>query len=73
MTTPEAPIGAKVQVSAGIGHVRWSGFNPAFAAGKWVGVELCVRGLSMQSASKLNEQTRRYRKERRVGQGRAIL
>ncbi|WVQ96736.1 hypothetical protein IAU59_003843 [Kwoniella sp. CBS 9459] len=40
MTTVEAPIGAKVQVSAGIGHVRWTGSNPGFAAGKWVGVEL---------------------------------
>ncbi|KAI9631947.1 dynein associated protein-domain-containing protein [Dioszegia hungarica] len=40
MTTPEAPIGARVQVSSGIGHVRWSGTNPAFSAGKWVGVEL---------------------------------
>ncbi|WVQ80521.1 hypothetical protein IAT38_002626 [Cryptococcus sp. DSM 104549] len=44
MTSPEAPIGAKVQVSAGIGHVRWSGSNPAFAAGKWVGVELLEPG-----------------------------
>ncbi|KAK8858530.1 hypothetical protein IAR55_002757 [Kwoniella newhampshirensis] len=40
MTTPEVPIGAKVSVSAGIGHVRWTGSNPGFAAGKWVGVEL---------------------------------
>ncbi|OCF42027.1 dynactin 1 [Kwoniella heveanensis CBS 569] len=40
MTTVEAPIGAKVQVAAGIGHVRWTGSNPGFAAGKWVGVEL---------------------------------
>ncbi|WRT67723.1 uncharacterized protein IL334_004695 [Kwoniella shivajii] len=44
MTTPEAPIGAKVQVSAGIGYVRWSGSNPPFAAGKWVGVELLQPG-----------------------------
>ncbi|WVR06294.1 hypothetical protein IAU60_003324 [Kwoniella sp. DSM 27419] len=44
MTTVEAPIGARVQVAAGIGHVRWSGSNPAFAAGKWVGVELIEAG-----------------------------
>ena len=40
MTTVEAPIGAKVQVAAGVGYVRWSGANPKFASGKWVGVEL---------------------------------
>ncbi|ODO01512.1 hypothetical protein I350_06332 [Cryptococcus amylolentus CBS 6273] len=40
MTTPEVPVGAKVQVSVGIGHVRWTGTNPGFAVGKWVGVEL---------------------------------
>ncbi|WVQ72856.1 hypothetical protein IAR50_002417 [Cryptococcus sp. DSM 104548] len=40
MTTPEVPVGAKVQVSVGIGHVRWTGTNPGFALGKWVGVEL---------------------------------
>ncbi|ORX40158.1 dynein associated protein-domain-containing protein [Kockovaella imperatae] len=40
MTTVEAPIGAKVQVTAGVGYVRWTGANPGFAAGKWVGVEL---------------------------------
>ncbi|WWC88610.1 uncharacterized protein L201_003523 [Kwoniella dendrophila CBS 6074] len=44
MTTVEAPIGAKVQVTAGIGHVRWTGSNPGFAAGKWVGVELLDAG-----------------------------
>nr|XP_019012815.1 dynactin 1 [Kwoniella pini CBS 10737]OCF51596.1 dynactin 1 [Kwoniella pini CBS 10737] len=44
MTTPEAPVGAKVSVTAGIGYVRWTGFNPAFAAGKWVGVELLEAG-----------------------------
>jgi dynactin 1 len=40
MTSTEVPIGAKVQVSAGLGHVRWTGSNAKFAAGKWVGVEL---------------------------------
>lgn len=40
MTTPEVPLGAKVQVSAGVGYVRWTGANPKFSAGKWVGVEL---------------------------------
>ena len=40
MTTPEIPIGAKVQVSAGVGYARWTGSNPKFSAGKWVGVEL---------------------------------
>lgn len=40
MTSQEVPIDAKVQVSAGIGYVRWTGANPGFAAGKWVGVEL---------------------------------
>ncbi|WVQ65710.1 uncharacterized protein L199_003888 [Kwoniella botswanensis] len=44
MTTPEAPIGAKVQVAAGVGYVRWTGSNPGFAAGKWVGVELLEAG-----------------------------
>ncbi|KAL7423292.1 hypothetical protein Q5752_002593 [Cryptotrichosporon argae] len=37
---PEIPVGARVQVSAGVGVVRWTGSNPAFSAGKWVGVEL---------------------------------
>ncbi|KAK4685386.1 dynactin 1, partial [Tremellales sp. Uapishka_1] len=40
MTTVEVPLGAKVSVSAGIGHVRWTGINPKFSSGKWVGVEL---------------------------------
>jgi dynactin 1 len=40
MTTPEVPLGAKVQVTAGIGHVKWIGANPKFSAGKWVGIEL---------------------------------
>lgn len=40
MTTMEVPIGARVQVTAGVGVVRWVGSNPPFAAGKWVGVEL---------------------------------
>nr|XP_018262298.1 dynactin 1 [Kwoniella dejecticola CBS 10117]OBR84456.1 dynactin 1 [Kwoniella dejecticola CBS 10117] len=44
MTTPEAPVGAKVSVTAGIGYVRWTGSNPGFAAGKWVGVELLEAG-----------------------------
>ena len=42
MTTTEVPVGAKVSVSAGIGYVRWIGANPAFSAGKWVGIQLCV-------------------------------
>ncbi|KGB74790.3 dynactin 1 [Cryptococcus deuterogattii R265] len=44
MTSQEVPIDAKVQVSAGIGYVRWTGANPGFAAGKWVGVELFEPG-----------------------------
>lgn len=40
MTSQEVPIDTKVQVSAGVGYVRWTGANPGFAAGKWVGVEL---------------------------------
>jgi dynactin 1 len=40
MATPEIPVGAKVQVSSGIGYVRWTGANPKFATGNWVGVEL---------------------------------
>nr|KIR89490.1 dynactin 1 [Cryptococcus tetragattii IND107] len=44
MTSHEVPIDAKVQVSAGIGYVRWTGANPGFAAGKWVGVELFEPG-----------------------------
>ena len=42
MTSVEVPLGAKVQVTAGIGFVRWTGSNPKFSAGKWVGVELYV-------------------------------
>lgn len=42
MTSQEVSIvvGARVQVTAGIGHVRWVGSNPKFATGRWVGVEL---------------------------------
>lgn len=40
MTSSEVPIGAKVSVGAGIGHVRWTGSNPKFSPGNWVGVEL---------------------------------
>ena len=40
MTSTEVPIGAKVSVTAGIGYVRWSGSNPKFSTGNWVGVEL---------------------------------
>ncbi|KAL1412932.1 hypothetical protein Q8F55_000681 [Vanrija albida] len=40
MTTPEIPLGAKVQVTAGVGTVRWAGTNPPFATGNWVGIEL---------------------------------
>jgi hypothetical protein len=36
----EIPVGARVTVTAGDGVVRWTGLNPPFAAGKWVGVEL---------------------------------
>lgn len=39
---PEVTVGARVEVTAGAGIVRWMGANPAFAAGKWVGVELYV-------------------------------
>ncbi|KIR68423.1 dynactin 1 [Cryptococcus bacillisporus CA1873] len=44
MTSQEVPIDTKVQVSAGVGYVRWTGANPGFAAGKWVGVELLEPG-----------------------------
>lgn len=37
---PEIPLGARVAVAAGLGYVRWTGSNPAFSAGKWVGIEL---------------------------------
>ncbi|WVN86516.1 uncharacterized protein L203_101680 [Cryptococcus depauperatus CBS 7841] len=40
MASQEVPIGARVQVTAGNGYVRWTGTNPGFAAGSWVGVEL---------------------------------
>ncbi|WOO77325.1 Dynactin, isoform [Vanrija pseudolonga] len=40
MTTPEISLGTRVQVTAGIGTVRWTGTNPAFATGNWVGIEL---------------------------------
>lgn len=40
MSAQEIPIGAKVRVNAGTGIVRWLGNDPAFAAGKWVGIEL---------------------------------
>lgn len=40
--TDDLLVGSRVQVSAGPGIIRWTGVNPAFAAGKWVGVELCV-------------------------------
>lgn len=37
----DIPIGAKVQVKAGVGRVRWSGLNPPFSpTGRWVGIEL---------------------------------
>ena len=36
----DVSVGFKVSVAAGIGYVRWVGSNPAFSAGKWVGVEL---------------------------------
>lgn len=42
MTTVEVPVGAKVSVSSGVGYVRWTGSNPKFSAGKWVGIELYV-------------------------------
>lgn len=42
MTTPapEIPLGARVAVAAGSGYVRWTGVNPAFSAGRWIGIEL---------------------------------
>jgi hypothetical protein len=40
MSVQEVPIGAKAQVAAGIGHVRWTGTNPKFSTGQWVGIEL---------------------------------
>jgi dynactin 1 len=40
MNTPEIPVGAKVAVTAGVGYVRWTGVNPKFSAGRWVGIEL---------------------------------
>ncbi|GMK57406.1 hypothetical protein CspeluHIS016_0402400 [Cutaneotrichosporon spelunceum] len=36
----DLPLGTKVRVNAGTGLVRWVGADPAFAAGKWVGIEL---------------------------------
>ncbi|TXT13518.1 hypothetical protein VHUM_00885 [Vanrija humicola] len=37
---PEIALGARVQVTAGVGTVRWVGTDPAFASGNWVGIEL---------------------------------
>lgn len=42
MNTQEIQVGSKVRVNAGTGLVRWVGTDPAFAAGKWIGIELCV-------------------------------
>jgi hypothetical protein len=36
----DLPLGTKVRVNAGTGFVRWAGTDPAFAPGKWVGIEL---------------------------------
>ncbi|BEI94168.1 uncharacterized protein CcaverHIS019_0606270 [Cutaneotrichosporon cavernicola] len=36
----DLPLGTKVRVNAGTGLVRWVGTEPAFAPGKWVGIEL---------------------------------
>jgi hypothetical protein len=38
----ECPVGSRVRVAAGDGIVRWTGTNPDFAAGKWIGIELYV-------------------------------
>jgi dynactin complex subunit len=40
MATPEILIGTKVEVASGTGVVKWTGANPKFATGNWVGVEL---------------------------------
>lgn len=36
----DLPLGTRVRVNAGTGLVRWVGTDPAFAPGKWVGIEL---------------------------------
>jgi dynactin complex subunit len=40
MNAPDIPVGARVSVTAGTGIVRWTGVNPKFSAGRWVGIEL---------------------------------
>lgn len=47
----ECPVGASVRVAAGDGIVRWTGTNPDFAAGKWVGIELYVSSWTLDAAS----------------------
>ncbi|CED83455.1 Microtubule-associated protein dynactin DCTN1/Glued [Phaffia rhodozyma] len=37
---PDLIVGSQVTVSAGQGIIRWTGTNPTFAKGRWVGVEL---------------------------------
>ena len=44
-------MGASVRVAAGDGIVRWTGTNPDFAAGKWVGIELYVSSWTLDAAS----------------------
>lgn len=44
-STSDLILGSRVEVTAGPGILRWTGTNPAFAAGKWVGVELYVSSL----------------------------
>ncbi|KAJ9123331.1 hypothetical protein QFC22_001530 [Naganishia vaughanmartiniae] len=39
-TAVDCAVGSRVRVSAGDGTVRWTGTNPDFAVGKWVGVQL---------------------------------
>jgi hypothetical protein len=42
-TVGDCAVGSRVRVSAGEGTVRWTGTNPDFAVGKWVGVQLYVQ------------------------------
>ena len=71
MTSTEVPLGAKVQVAAGLGYVRWSGSNAKFATGKWVGVELSV-GTS-RTLGRANMQIGGQWEKRWVGTGRTVF
>ncbi|KAJ9104313.1 hypothetical protein QFC19_003953 [Naganishia cerealis] len=42
-TAGECTVGSRVRVAAGDGVVQWTGTNPDFAVGKWVGVQLQVK------------------------------